>query len=509
METPELNKSSYFKNLHVAIYKGKSFYLDIPPFNPHKFYPEYIFKNEISSKPNTAYDAVRSCFFLLGLDRGNFSSYKWNPLKDIIKTEDIVVIKPNFVQSSHYEGGNLYSIITHPSVLRAVVDYVYKAINGEGEIIIADAPQMDCNFKELLRITKLNSIQDLYWKKRKFEIKILDLRDFWVDKKPKDIEFLSKRRKKLPGDPLGSIIVNLSKKSEFYKVRNWQDFYGADYNRDETIKHHRREIQEYMVSNSILDSDVLISVPKLKVHKKVGVTLNSKGLVGINTNKNYLIHYTLGSPEDGGDQYPSKIHSFREAKILKTKRILYDFLLSRKNPKIDSIYIALHKFYKGFFKQFVRKVTENKLVFDCGNWYGNDSAWRMVSDLMKIIIYVDKNGIIKNSPQRKVFSVVDGIIGGENNGPLIPDEKKEGVVISGFNPLATDIVSTRLMGFDYRKLKWIVNLIDNKNFNFYVDDVENIKIFTNNPEFQDIFKTNDKYLNFKPPPGWQGFIELV
>jgi len=146
--------------LHVAVYKGKSLYLDTPPFNPHSFYPEYSFKNEISSKPNAAYDAVRSCFFLLGLDRENFGSYKWNPLKDIINTGDIVVVKPNFVQSSHYEGGNLYSIITHPSVLRAVVDYVYKAIDGEGEIIIADAPHMDCNFKELLRITKLNSIQD-------------------------------------------------------------------------------------------------------------------------------------------------------------------------------------------------------------------------------------------------------------------------------------------------------------------------------------------------------------
>lgn len=509
METNNLNKPSYYKNLHVAVYKGKSLYLDTPPFNPHSFYPEYIFKNETSSKQNAAYDAVRSCFFLLGLDIENFSSRKWNPLKCIINTGDIVVIKPNFVVSSHYEGGNLYSIITHPSVLRAIVDYVYKAINGEGEIIIADAPQMDCNFKELLRITKLNSIQDFYWKKRKFKIKILDLRDFWADKKPEDIAFLSKRRKKLPGDPLGSIIVNLSKKSEFYKVRNWQHFYGADYNRDETIKHHRREIQEYMVSNTILDSDVLISVPKLKVHKKVGVTLNSKGLVGINTNKNYLIHYTLGSPKEGGDQYPQKILSLKENEILKTKRFLYDFLLSKKNPKIDSLYIALHKFYKRFLKPFVGKITENKLVFDCGNWYGNDSAWRMVSDLMKIIIYVDKSGIIKNTPQRKIFSVVDGIIGGENNGPLIPDEKKVGVVISGFNPLATDIVSARLMGFDYRKLKWIVNLIGNKNFNFYVDDVENIKIANNNSEFKDIFKTNDKYLNFTPPPGWQGYIELV
>ena len=44
MENPNLNKSSYFENLHVAIYQDKSFYLDIPPFNPHLFYPEYSLK---------------------------------------------------------------------------------------------------------------------------------------------------------------------------------------------------------------------------------------------------------------------------------------------------------------------------------------------------------------------------------------------------------------------------------------------------------------------------------
>lgn len=304
METNNLNMTTYFENLHVAIYKGKPFYLDTPPFNPHSFYPEYIFKNEMSSVPNPAYEAVRSCFYLLGLDKENFGSPNWNPLKNIVNPGDRVVIKPNFVLSSHYEGGNLFSIITHPSIIRSVVDYVYKAFNSEGEIIIADAPQMDCNFEELLEKTKLSSIQNLYWRKRKFEIKILDLRDWWADKKPENIVLFSKLRKKLPGDPLGSVVVNLGRKSEFCNVNNWNRFYGADYNRDETIKHHQEEIQEYMISKTILNSDVFISVPKLKVHKKVGVTLNAKGLVGINTNKNYLIHYTLGTPEEGG-QSPS------------------------------------------------------------------------------------------------------------------------------------------------------------------------------------------------------------
>jgi uncharacterized protein (DUF362 family) len=172
-----MENEEYYKNLLVSIYKGESFYLDLPPFNPHFIYHEYIFKDNISSEPNPAYEAVRNCFRFLKLDIDNFGSCEWNPLRDIINIGDKVVIKPNFVISSHNEGGNLFAIITHPSVIRAVTDYVYKAINGEGEILIADAPQMDCNFNELLEKTKLRSIQELYWEKCKFDINILDLRD--------------------------------------------------------------------------------------------------------------------------------------------------------------------------------------------------------------------------------------------------------------------------------------------------------------------------------------------
>lgn len=116
---------------------------------------------------------------------------------------------------------------------------------------------------------------------------------------------------------------------------------------------------------------------------------------------------------------------------------------------MNSLYIAIFNFCKRFLKPIIGKVPENKMIFNCGNWYGNDIAWRMVSDLMKTILYVDKKGMLRNNPQRKVFSIIDGIIGGENNGPLTPDEKKGGIVISGFNLLAVDIVGARLMGFDW------------------------------------------------------------
>lgn len=58
METNKLNKTIYYENLHVAIYKCKPFYLEKLPFNPHLFNPGNIFQNEISSMPNPVYEAV-------------------------------------------------------------------------------------------------------------------------------------------------------------------------------------------------------------------------------------------------------------------------------------------------------------------------------------------------------------------------------------------------------------------------------------------------------------------
>jgi len=64
------------------------------------------------------------------------------------------------------------------------------------------------------------------------------------------------------------------------------------------------------------------------------------------------------------------------------------------------------------------------------------------------------------------------------------------------------------MGFDFTKLKWITNLLDNGDFEFYVS-VNDIKIMTNVPEFQNMFYVKERFLDFKPHPGWQGYVELV
>jgi len=59
---------SYYWKLIVAIYKGMPDHLDSPPYNPYGRYPELISILDISNAPNPAYEGVRSCLRLLGLD---------------------------------------------------------------------------------------------------------------------------------------------------------------------------------------------------------------------------------------------------------------------------------------------------------------------------------------------------------------------------------------------------------------------------------------------------------
>lgn len=256
-----------------------------------------------------------------------------------------------------------------------------------------------------------------------------------------------------------------------------------------------------------MSADVFISVPKMKVHKKVGVTLNLKGLVGINTNKNYLIHYRLGTPDSGGDQLPdSQLKTDRL--FTRARRWLYDHAMARQNRWGDLAYRTSLGIYRNLIKP-IRGISDEILNRDAGNWHGNDSAWRMTSDLARIIAFADSEGNIRDTVQRKFFCVVDGIIGGENNGPLSPAAKACGCLVAGENPLAVDLVTTRLMGFDINKLSQF-DLMNNDCSHF--PSPGEIEVLTDGEGLlaEKLFdpRNKDPMFGFKPHPGWARHIEI-
>src|SRR5687768_17691117 len=86
-------------------------------------------------------------------------------------------------------------------------------------------------------------------------------------------------------------------------------------------KTHGKGRHRYLVAKDVLDADVVINLPKLKTHRKAGVTCALKNLIGINGNKEFLPHHRVGGAEAGGDCYPGSS---------RTKRAL-EFVLDREN----------------------------------------------------------------------------------------------------------------------------------------------------------------------------------
>jgi len=362
-----------------------------------------------------------------------------DPFSSFIKPGMKVFIKPNWVASRWRKScehvDDIYSVITHPSVIEAVADRVAKALRGKGEIIIGDNPSIDANFDELMSLTGIKALE----KKYNVDCKVLDLRPLVC----KDLKHYGKKDKMCPqpGDPLGEIEVNLGNKSLLASVDS-SLFRGVFDEREETIKSHTGSTQLYTYARSLYDADVYISIPKLKTHQKVGVTLNLKGLVGSITKKNQLVHWRLGSPETGGDEYPDRI--------------------------------SLEKGRKA-------KVTHR------GAWPGNDTIWRMVVDLYQGML--EKN--------RKYFTIIDGIIGGEGQGPFCPTSKQSNVLLASENLLIADIVATRLMGLNPKKVKYLKYFIDSMDVKY--DDIEILSDKIGNANF---FDSNDRYLDFEVPDIW-------
>ena len=65
-------------------------------------------------------------------------------------------------------------------------------------------------------------------------------------------------------------------------------------------KTHAPGRHRYLVARDIIDADVVINLPKLKTHKKAGITCALKNLIGINGNKEYLPHHRIGGSTSGG-----------------------------------------------------------------------------------------------------------------------------------------------------------------------------------------------------------------
>lgn len=117
---------------------------------------------------------IRESLYNMGFDKENFGTKHWNPLKELIKPGDVVLIKPNMVMHINEKHDNgIDCMITHPSLVRAIVDYVVLALEGRGTIIIGDAPVQSCDFERLVEEQGYSNIVNFY-KEKGIEIELID-----------------------------------------------------------------------------------------------------------------------------------------------------------------------------------------------------------------------------------------------------------------------------------------------------------------------------------------------
>ena len=465
------------------------------PFHPDCIYPEL---NRLgltqTDSTNRLYKNIRTLFEDMGLDSKRIGSSSWNPFSDFIAPGDRVLIKPNLVLHHNKRNKDISAVVTHASVIRPIIDYVLLALQGKGVVIIGDAPHGDADFESIVKSNGLRGLVDWF---RDFKGINVELRDFRKYVYPGGFDSSVCQRVDL--DPEGYILVDLGHLSKLNGLVHIERLYGSDYNRKHIVQQHSGGSHKYLISGTVLNADVIISVPKLKTHKKTGVTVNLKNLVGINGDKNYLAHYRVGSPSHGGDEYPDTKNII--AWISRAYSAFSRDILLAPNKKALRYLNRILRIPFLLLSNIYTKMSSAKVI-DQGNWYGNDTCWRMCLDLNYILQFADKKGNLHTKSQRKYFCLVDGIISGEGNGPMEPDPKKCGILVAGNNPYKTDFICTYIMGFDTQKLKLISESVKDTAVGFMPN-----KLKVSCRKDRMIIPYHELNLNFKPHYSWEKKIE--
>ena len=332
-------------------------------YSPSEQYPEYAF-HHVSTQKNEVYEALRESFWEMGYDEKNFGTSVWNPLGKFIKRGDHVLIKPNMVlHENHIKENGIECLVTSPSLVRAVVDYCLIALQGTGEITVADAPVQSCDFERLLNNSGYIKIKSFY-DRQGIDIGIEDLREY---------DGICDRGIEVSMDLCSKFAELPKERLEALRVTN--------YNPDEMGRYHNESKNSYYIARKVLDADVIINIPKPKTHRKAGVTISLKNVIGINANKAWLPHHSVETINYQGDAY-------RGRNIFKrwSNELLDD--LNRKEHKafaekiLNFGILNLNRLGKVFHKD----------AFFEGSWYGNDTLWRTIVDINCLVRYADSEG---------------------------------------------------------------------------------------------------------------------
>jgi uncharacterized protein (DUF362 family) len=358
---------------------------------------------------------VRDAMVQAGLGQRDVAA----PLADVIPAGGSVLLKPNWVLHKNNSGASMDCMVTHPAFILAALGEVLAA--GAGRVIIADAPIQSARF---------NVLASPAWRERVAElggrtpVEILDFRNTVATVRGRDIRPRTHLR-----DAQRFVRFDLESDSLLEPI-SWPvgRFRCTSYDLDNLARVQRPGVHQYLLCREPFEVDVILNLPKLKTHAKTGVTAALKNLVGVNGDKNFLPHHRVGGSALSGDCYEG----------LKPFKRAAEAILDRANRRIGKRgYLSLMR-----AARLANAIHGGDLE---GTWAGNDTTWRMVLDLNRVVQYGRLDGTLADEPQRTVYSLTDGIVAGEHNGPLAPEPISLGAVTFGANSAYCDAAHLALM----------------------------------------------------------------
>lgn len=231
------------------------------------------------------------------------------------------------------------------------------------------------------------------------------------------------------GDDRGYTVIDVGSNSLLDDLQQGRlAFHKRDYG--VAARHHARGKHRYSLSNTILDADLVLNVPKLKTHKKTGVTLALKSVIGMSNRKIWMPHFRRGwKPQ--GDEYDRR-PSLGERVGNRMTRF-----------PVGGGHTAILNFPR----------TDRAPNYAEGGCHpGNDTLWRTVLDLNVALMYGTRSGVLARTVQRHILHLIDGVIGGEGEGPLRSSPRRTGALLASLDPVALEAIGAELMGFDSQRL---------------------------------------------------------
>lgn len=291
-------------------------------------------------------------------------------------------------------------------------------------------------------------------------------------------------------DPNGYILFDL-KSDSLLDCQEQQDanYRVLQYPTNRISACHSRGKHIYYVSRRIIESDLVISIPKLKTHEKVGLTVCIKGCVGTVVHKDCLAHHRKGGADTKGDEYPGS------AWFQKALSDFHDYAYAFPEKANRNASRVLYK--------LIEKLFRMAGILHGGSWAGNDTAWRMALDLARIVVHGNEDGSLSDVPVKSHFALVDGIIAGEGQGPLKPDPVSAGFLCWADDIAAADYVCARFMGAPVNRFKIISNSLRLDKLQISpLARFEDIRVLENGISMPVEPFVNTLTYVFKRPRGW-------